>query len=70
MFVMIRSKFPTHKSSEVRNIWNKQPKPKPYVTHIGTFNRLDLENGYESYGLYEIEDGKYAEWVQSPEQTG
>jgi hypothetical protein len=65
MFVLIRTKYPPNKFSEATAMWNKQPKPAPYAKSLGTFNRVDLNNGWETYTIVEVQDDKYSEWFQA-----
>ena len=64
MFLLVRSIWPSHKQTEVMEAFNKMPRTPEFVKSLGTYNRPDIEHGFEAYAIFELEAGKENEGLQ------
>lgn len=64
MNFMVRASYPYHKFAEVIEVYNKIEARPHSVRTQGVFNRLDLEHGWETYAVYEVDEGKETEFSQ------
>lgn len=64
MNFMVRTSYPPHKGAEVAALYNKSEARPHSVRTQGMFNRVDLKHGWETYTIYEVEEGKETEFNQ------
>ena len=64
MFFLVRSIWPSHKQTEALEAFNKMPRTPAFVKALGTYNRPDIKHGFETYAIFEVEEGKEAEGLQ------
>ena len=64
MNFMVRTSYPPHKAAEIGALYNKS-EARPHSVHTqGMFTRVDLKHGWETYAIYEVEEGKETEFNQ------
>jgi hypothetical protein len=66
MNFMVRTSYPYHKFNEVNELHDKT-EARPHSVHTqGVFIRPELNRGWESYAIYEVDEGKdteFTEWI-------
>ncbi|HEY41266.1 MAG TPA: hypothetical protein G4O18_05345 [Dehalococcoidia bacterium] len=64
MNFMVRTSYPYLKFNEVNELHNKT-EARPHSVHTqGVFIRTDMNHGWESYAIYEVDEGKDTEFTQ------
>lgn len=59
MHVMITTTYPLHKAIEVAEVFNRLGEPtEAFLKRLYVFSRPDLESGWKSYTIEEVEEGK------------
>jgi hypothetical protein len=64
MNFMVRTSYPLNKFNDVSELFNKSEARPHSIRTQGMFLRPDLKNGWESYTIYEVDEGKETEFSQ------